>query len=222
MEAWRKDNSMRAMIIDKFEICRSGFKIALEENFENSIICESSSIEEALGCLEDHGSDIVVFSIEEKFDDEDPAFLRLQELGLNIPIIVVGNARRKAHVDTVFRYNIKGFLDRSNSKEIMIAAIKLLLAGGRYFPPEVHSLDVNGVDKTRFGGNTERTADELLTKRQREILGAVSEGKSNKVIGIELGISAGTVKVHVSNLMKNLQARNRTQAVSIAKNMEIL
>lgn len=213
---------MRALIIDKYEICRSGFKIALEENFEDSVICEASTIKDALVCLEDHGSDIVVFTIDEKFDVEDPAFLRLQELGLDIPIIVVGNARRKAYVDTFFRYNIKGFLDRSNSKEIMIAAIKLLLAGGSYFPPEVHSLGVNGVGQDQFGGNPDRTADELLTRRQREILSAVSEGKSNKVIGVELGISAGTVKVHVSNLMKNLQARNRTQAVSIAKNMEIL
>lgn len=213
---------MRAMIIDKFEICRSGFKVALEENFEDSVICESSSIKEALICLEDHGSDIVVFTIDEKFDVEDPAFLRLHELGVDIPIVIVGNASSKAYVDTVFRYNIKGFLDRANSKEIMIAAIKLLLAGGRYFPPEVHSLGVNGVGQAQFSGNTERTVDEMLTRRQLEILSAVSEGKSNKVIGVELGISAGTVKVHVSNLMKNLQARNRTQAVSIAKNMEIL
>ncbi|MEH6475504.1 MAG: response regulator transcription factor [Sneathiella sp.] len=213
---------MRAMIIDKFEICRIGFKVALEENFEDSVICEASSIKEALSCLEDHGSDIVVFSIDEKFDVKDSAFVRMQELGFNIPIIVVGNASSKAYVDTILRYNIKGFLDRSNSKEIMIAAIKLLLAGGRYFPPEVHSLGINGAEQPKFGDNSGRTADELLTKRQREILSAVSEGKSNKVIGVELGISAGTVKIHVSNLMKNLQARNRTQAVSIAKNMEIL
>jgi len=213
---------MRALIIDKFEICRSGFKSILESNFENAIVCEAGTIEEALSCMDDHGSDIVILTVEERIDATDPAFLRLRKFASDTPIVVVGNAVNRELVLDTFRHNIRGFFDRSNNKAIVIAAIKLILAGGKYFPPEVHSM---------IGGTSIQGINEVnqpvenagrLTSRQRQVLRAVSEGKSNKMIAEDLGISAGTVKVHISNLMKDLQAKNRTQAVSIANNLKIL
>ena len=210
------------MLIDKFEICRSGFKLVLEENFEDPIICEANSIETALSCLDSHGSDVVVMTLDDKINENDPAFIRLRELAVNIPVIVVGNANNRSFVEDFYNYNFKGFLDRSNNKEIMVAAIKLLLAGGTYFPPEVHLMDTENTEYPSVNRDQQRDTIGRLTKRQREVLRAISEGKSNKKIAVELGISAGTVKVHVSNLMKDLQAKNRAQAVSIANNLELL
>ena len=55
-----------------------------------------------------------------------------------------------------------------------------------------------------------------LTRRQRDVLRLLSEGRSNKEIATALGLSAGTVKIHVSSIFKSLGVNNRTQAVIVA------
>lgn len=213
---------MRAMVIDKLEICRSGFKSILESNFDSCYVCEADSIEEALRCLDDHHTDLIILNVDEEFSVSDPDFIRLREFAHKMPIVVVGETRRKVLVNNIFKYNFKGFLDRANSKEIIVAAIQLVLAGGQYFPPEVHDADDFEEGFTGASGEKSFQSIDRLTRRQREVLRAISEGKSNKAIAEELGISPGTVKVHVSNLMKDLKAKNRTQAVSIANNLKII
>ncbi len=58
-----------------------------------------------------------------------------------------------------------------------------------------------------------------LTKRQRDVIAAMAQGKSNKEIARDLGLADGTVKIHVSNIFKALNVHNRTQAVLVASNL---
>ena len=213
---------MRALIVDRSEICRSGLRLALEDRFDDCTICEAASVEEAIECLEDHGTDIVLLTMDRRIAMTDPAVIRLRDFAVETPVLVVGDAVSKNSVKEVLRNNIRGFLDRSASRDVTLAAIQLVLAGGQYFPPEAHdsfaSDDAGRAAKATFPEDIKR----LLTPRQVQVLQAISEGKSNKAIADELGISPGTVKVHVSNLMKDLQAKNRTQAVSIANNLQLI
>jgi len=61
-----------------------------------------------------------------------------------------------------------------------------------------------------------------LTKREREVLALLVQGKRNKEIGLELTISAATVRLHVSNILSKLQVGNRTEAVSVALQHELV
>jgi two-component system, NarL family, nitrate/nitrite response regulator NarL len=212
---------MRVLIIDQFEICRSGFRYVLEDSFEDCIICEANTVSEALICLDNHGSDMVLLTLDNNMQLDTPAGLRLRQFAKNIPVVVVGEATHGRLVKELTKYNIKGFLNRSDSKKMMIAALQLILAGGQYFPPEIHEQSGFENEEIPRSENGNRVVGRL-TRRQLEVLGAVAKGKSNKMIALELGISPGTVKVHISNLMKDLQANNRTQAVSIANSLNIL
>ena len=214
---------MRALLVDRSEICRNGFKLALQGRFDACDICEASSIDEALECMEDHGVDIVLLTLDQRIDMKDPKVILLQENAGKTPVLVVGDAVNKSYVNEMLHHNVKGFLDRSATQEVPIAAIQLVLAGGHYFPPEAHESQQTQMrsanePSVKFAEGIGR----ILTPRQIEVLRAISEGKSNKAIADELGISPGTVKVHVSNLMKDLHAKNRTQAVSIANNLHLL
>ncbi|MFT6557577.1 response regulator transcription factor [Sneathiella sp.] len=213
---------MRALIVDKSEICRRGYKLALEEKFDGCTICEASNLLEAYQCIDDHGTDIVLFGLQEGMAFSDADMVRLKEYACNTPVLIVGNAVCQKRVREVFENNVKGFLDRSASTDVTMATIELVLAGGQYFPPEVF----NDFREVRQENEVEQATlshhiVELLTPRQVQILQAISEGKSNKDIAEYLGISAGTVKVHVSNLMKKLNAKNRTQAVMMARNLHL-
>ena len=61
-----------------------------------------------------------------------------------------------------------------------------------------------------------------LTKRETEVLRALSEGKSNKEIARDLGLQEVTIKLHVKTLCRKLEAKNRTQAAMIARDRELL
>ncbi len=214
---------MRALIVDRSEICRSGLRLALENRFDDCFVCEAASVEEAIVCLEDHESDIVLLTIDRRIGMEDPAVIRLRDIAIGTPVLVVGDAVSQVSVKNVLRNNIRGFLDRSASRDVTLAAIQLVLAGGQYFPPEVHeSFNPESEPEKGVRATFPDEIKQLLTPRQIQVLQAISEGKSNKAIADELGISPGTVKVHVSNLMKDLQAKNRTQAVSIANNLQLI
>ncbi|MEP3246225.1 MAG: response regulator transcription factor [Sneathiella sp.] len=199
--------------------------MALEGRFNNCTICEAGSVEETIECLEEHSADIVLLSVDGYSDSLQSMMSQLKDYALDTPILVVGDAISKPLVKEIFRYNIRGFLDRSASRDITLAAVQLILAGGQYFPPEAHDSYEANASETDVRSHRVRFSEgirQILTPRQIQVLQAISEGKSNKAIADELGISAGTVKVHVSNLMKDLQAKNRTQAVSIATNLHLL
>ncbi|WP_206378273.1 response regulator transcription factor [Sneathiella limimaris] len=213
---------MRTLIIDDYEICRSGIRSILEETFDNCIVCEADKVEGAMNCLRGHGADLVILAINESRDkDRDiiPTFFR--EAG-EVPIIAFGKTNDRFLRECLKSQQFKGVINRSDRRDIVTAAIRLVLAGGQYFPPDMHTqatveMETSVSSELDEYGNLSR-----LTKRQRQVLRAISQGKSNKLIAEELGISPGTVKVHVSNLMKDLNAKNRTQAVAIANNLEIL
>jgi len=214
---------MRVLIVDKFEICRSGLRFVLEENFPNCIICEATNVDESLDCLDGHGADLVIFSVNSYLSPDHDGIGRLRPYAQNLPVIVVGDPEDWNSIKELTSYNVRGFLDRSSNKDVMVAAVQLILAGGQYFPPELHEPKKRAPSLgTQFAGSDMPENTKRLTRRQLEVLSAVAEGKSNKAIAAQLGISPGTVKVHISNLMKDLNANNRTQAVSIANNLNIL
>jgi DNA-binding NarL/FixJ family response regulator len=89
-------------------------------------------------------------------------------------------------------------------QEMLVNAVKKVHGGGRYLPPTVSQ------------ALTSRTPDSSLSNREREVLGLVAKGNSNREIAVKLGITEATVKCHVSVILMRLNASDRTQAVVTA------
>ena len=103
-----------------------------------------------------------------------------------------------------------GHLPLTSSAELTLAAIRLILAGGTYFP---------AVQPVVLGddGATEGANGAVLSRRQHQVLAELEKGRANKDIATSLGISVPTVKLHVQAILKALGATNRTQAVKLAR-----
>ncbi len=101
-----------------------------------------------------------------------------------------------------------GFIPKSSEPSVLVAALKLILAGGIYLPPSCanDSLDYRGSEKDVYESSG-------LTRRQLHALLLVARGKANKSIADIMNISEGTVKLHLSAAFKTLGVRNRTEAV---------
>lgn len=97
-----------------------------------------------------------------------------------------------------------GFAVKSIMLEMLPAAIRQVSEGGTFLSSEVVADTIPSPPKGSVGGD-------MLTRREREVVQMVAEGKSNKEIARELGLSSHTVKLHVSRMLKRFDYRRRSQ-----------
>ena len=102
----------------------------------------------------------------------------------------------------------------------MLGALKLVLSGGTYVPPAMlQNWHRPGALVRRTGENAARI---ILTRRQTDVLSRLAIGQSNKEIARDLGLAEGTVKLHVTSILKSFGVSNRTQAVVAAQQTGLL
>lgn len=154
-----------------------------------------------------------------------------------LPVVVLSGTEDPVVMRDALTRGALGFIPKAYSPEVMISAVRLVLAGGVYVPPMMLSAVppgiVAGVPGLTSAGAEPRTAGagtggpgptldhlrSVLTERQVEVLQLLSQGKPNKLIGRSLGISEGTVKIHLAAIFRALNVRNRTEAVVAAQSL---
>jgi DNA-binding NarL/FixJ family response regulator len=137
---------------------------------------------------------------------------RLRELVPTLPVVVASGQDDAATIRAVLGEGAAGFIPKSERPEVLLGALRLVLAGGVYVP-------ARSLDAPAAGAMSPAAAIALLTPRQREVLRALSRGQPNKLIARELGLTEGTVKIHIAAILRTLQARNRTEAVVRAREL---
>ncbi|WP_343504887.1 response regulator transcription factor [Alloyangia pacifica] len=107
-----------------------------------------------------------------------------------------------------------GFVLKTTSLKAFANEIRFMAAGGRYIPVEL-------IERQRVAPREPRAAAQL-SERENDVLAELAEGKSNRDIGAALGLKEATVKMHVKSICSKLEASNRTQAVIVARDMNII
>ncbi|MEJ7687613.1 MAG: response regulator transcription factor [Variovorax sp.] len=148
-----------------------------------------------------------------------------------VPVIVLSGYEDPEVMRGVLERGVLGFIPKAYSPEVMLSAVRLVLAGGVYVPPMMLSAVPPGIVAgvasgaaltAQRGSAAAQTLEHLrdvLTDRQVEVLQLLSQGKPNKLIGRALGISEGTVKIHLAAIFRALNVRNRTEAVVAAQTL---
>jgi DNA-binding NarL/FixJ family response regulator len=134
---------------------------------------------------------------------------RLRQVFPSAPVIVVSDFARSDLVCEAFRCGASGFIPTLTSVTIFAQAIRTVLAGGEYVPASV--LEGSGPAAGLAGG---RPLGRKFTPRQQQVLGLLREGLPNKVIAYRLDMRESTVKVHLRQIMRKMNATNRTQVVA--------
>lgn len=208
---------MKILVADDHPFFREGFGNALTDLQAGIVITEADSGEAALEAVQQGGFDLVFLDLLmpgmhgfECIDKMKAAFPELR-------VVVVSGLEQPKDIQNAFRHGATGYLPKTLHGDVMRNALRLVLAGGTYLPPAA----LKGAEKTSagFGGCTPETlADGIgkLTPRQHEVFTRLGEGKSNREIAAELGLSVSTVKIYVTGVLKALQISNRTQAGILA------
>ncbi len=111
-----------------------------------------------------------------------------------------------------------GFIPKSSTPSVMMSAIRLVLSGGTYIPPQL----LAGASHAQVGALVRDRGSIQLTERQFQVLRLMADGKSNKVICRELGIEEGTVKAHVASIFRALDVNNRVEATNTARAIRLI
>ena len=130
-----------------------------------------------------------------------------------LPVVIL-SAQEDAHtMRAALDGGAMGFIPKSANNAVMLSALRLVLSGGRYVPPEL----LNASPGTMLADTTlsapKSPADLGLTERQLDVLALMAQGKSNKQICRELGLAEATVKIHVTAILRTLKVTSRAQAI---------
>lgn len=127
----------------------------------------------------------------------------------SVPVVVLSGSEDPADVQAAIDGGAAGFIPKSSNSEVILSALRLVLAGGVYAPPEL----------LVGAGQASSKQIAALTPRQREVLVLLGQGKSNKEIGSILNLTEGTVKQHVSAILKTLGVTSRIQAAIAGRHL---
>jgi DNA-binding NarL/FixJ family response regulator len=128
----------------------------------------------------------------------------------------------KDDVDDVNRaltHGARGYIPTSVEREVAVAALRLISAGGTFVPAHALRSTAARVDDQPEGGRQRRSNGPDLTPRELSVIDLLREGKPNKLIARQLDMQENTVKVHVRNFLRKLNAANRTHAAIVANRL---
>lgn len=135
-----------------------------------------------------------------------------------LPIVVISGDEDRQTIVAVMSAGAAGFIPKSYSSELMLSALRMVLAGGRFVPPEILTGTQRqwGKSPSPAGSAVGHQAAIALSPRQRAVLTLMAQGMPNKVIARELDVSERTVKAHLTEVFRAFKVVNRSQAILAA------
>jgi DNA-binding NarL/FixJ family response regulator len=209
---------MKILIADDHELFRDGLRHVLDQFEGPPTIVEASDFPQTIAAVQrEKDIDIVLLDLSMPGMTWGDGLAKLKELlPETVPVIVLSASDDRRHVLQAVTMGAAGFIPKTSSSRVMLSALKLVLSGGVYLPPALLEQGNPDGDGMPVAGDA---AVASLTPRQREVLALLGQGKSNKEIARVLELAEGTVKLHVTAILKALNVNNRTRAVVAASHL---
>ena len=200
---------MKILIIDDHPLIQEALKhvlAALDPTLELVQAQDASDAHAALSREPD--TDLILLDLTLPGCDGFELLADLRREWPGMPVLVLSATHDRETVEHALDLGAMGFIPKTANTRVLLDALRLVLSGGVYVPAE--SAQANGALRPRSVTRPEQLG---LTLRQADVLKLLVQGKPNKLICRDLRLSEGTVKVHVSAILRALNVRNRTQVV---------
>jgi DNA-binding NarL/FixJ family response regulator len=211
------------MIVDDHALVRRGMAHVVRECFNEAQVVETGSAEEAISTMESESVDLALVDVRMPDTDGLDLLHALRTRWPDMPVIMLTTFDHANYVRRALAEGAAGYLLKDATPDDLEQAIKVAISGGgNVLSPRViqnlfDSMDEGGADE----GQPNRRPASVLTQRETDILGLLSEGRSNRDISRALYLSEKTVKAHLAAIFRKLGVSNRTQAAMAAVAMGI-
>ncbi|MBQ8869891.1 MAG: response regulator transcription factor [Alphaproteobacteria bacterium] len=212
---------MKILIADDHELFLKGLEFVLSAEFDDSQIITVKNYVEIFEQLQKQNDfDLIITDLAMPGANWLDALEKIHGLAKDTQIIIISAVFDKEILQKTLEVGVSGYIPKSSSNAVMLGAINLVLAGGVYLPKELLSEKTENKEVSQeinklksLSENENIKTDKKLTPRQIEVIKAIGKGLSNKLIAYQLGLTEGTVKVHITVILKILGVTNRTAAV---------
>jgi two-component system, NarL family, response regulator LiaR len=202
---------IRVLIADDHAVVRQGLRTFLELQDDIDVVADVSDGEDALAEVRERSPDVVLMDLVMPRVDGVEATRRIREERPSTRVIALTSFLDDDKLFPAVRAGAAGYLLKDVEPQELVKAIRTVYAGEALLHPAVTARLM-----AEFADRGHSPARDDLTGRERQVLGLIARGLSNKLIARELGISEKTVKTHVSNLLAKLGVTDRTQAALLA------
>lgn len=195
----------KTLLVEDHALVRESMLLLLSQRLPGHSWREGATLRQALDCLQrEPDVDLLLLDLN-LADSRGLATLdQVRDAAPQVPVVVVSADDAHDNVLAAIGRGAAGFLSKTVDAEQFVAAVQRMMLGGVVVPSAIAGA------KPASDGTPE------LSERQRDVLRLLIEGKANKVIGRELGLSEATVKTHLQAVYRALDVENRTQAVLAA------
>jgi DNA-binding NarL/FixJ family response regulator len=211
-----EDQALRILVVAAHPLMREGLASVLGDLARQVEVQQADTLQGALAELAARPDTALVLLDPVMPDGESTWVLeRVREEHAAIPIVIVSGAVDYPRVTAAIRSGAMGFISKRSTPAVLLSALRLVLAGEVYVPPEVLRVELAAAPPAPSPAPGERAGgrrDPDLTPRQLDVLALLVQGKPNKLICRELGLAEGTVKAHTAAIFRALRVSNRTEA----------
>ncbi len=203
--------SLRVLLADDHALFREGMKYILLGLDSGVEVVDAASFDEAREAVRSNGPfDMALVDLGMPGLDDFAGLRKLcEEIG-DVPVVVVSAMEGGNEIRKAMDCGASGYVPKTLESNVVLSALKLVFSGGVYLPTNLLGASNGDHGSERRGSDGGKGP---LTPRQCDVLDLMAKGYSNKEIARALNLAEGTVKLHVTALLKALDVSNRTQAV---------
>jgi DNA-binding NarL/FixJ family response regulator len=212
---------IRVLLVDDHAMVRRGMRDFLSLHDDLEIVGEAADGAAAIEQAAALRPDVVVMDLLMPGLDGIDATVRIKATNPDVEIVAITSFVEEARIVAALEAGASGFLLKDAEADELAAAIRAAASGEVHLDPVVAGIVARRM-RDQAGGATghggDRTADafDSLTARERDVLGGIARGLSNRAIADDLGITERTARTHVSNILAKLGLSSRTQAALLA------
>jgi DNA-binding NarL/FixJ family response regulator len=192
------------LCVDDHPLVRKGIAAILANEKDMKLIAEAGSGAEAVEAFRQFHPDVTLMDLRMPGMDGIEATKEIRKIDPEAKIIALTSYDGDQEIYRALEAGVRGYILKESVHTEIVRAIRVVQSGKRLMPPEVAE---------RLSEHFPQVA---LTPREIEVLQHVAKGLGNNEIGVRLGTAAGTVKMHLQNILSKLGASDRTHAVTLA------
>ena len=209
---------MKILVVDDHSVFRAGLGQLLKTLDSEAQIIEATRFDEAEKAVaENRDLDLITVDLVMPGCEPFTGLESLRQKAPDVPVVVLSVIEQRRDVIRAIELGAMGYIPKAAKSEEILQGLRQVLEGNVYVPRSLLNQPESGETAPSASAQAEsRRLVETLTQRQREVFELLAQGKSNPEIARDLGVSAHTVRIHISAILRALGVSNRTQAAVLA------